>query len=104
YNIVDDGEITVREYLARFIQTTGIPARVVHLPYAAPYLLALGLEAAAAARLIKAPPTSRAQLKQKHKSVRFDSTKARAELGWQQPVPLDAGVTRTFEWYAARYG
>jgi predicted dehydrogenase/nucleoside-diphosphate-sugar epimerase len=104
YNIVDDGEITVREYLARFIQTTGIPARIVHLPYAAPYLLALGLETAAAARLIKASPTSRAQLKQKHKSVRFNCTKARTELGWQQPVALEAGLTRTFEWYAARYG
>ncbi len=47
YNIVDDGDVTVEEYITEFIGVTGAPARVVRVPYAFPNLLTAGYEMAA---------------------------------------------------------
>jgi nucleoside-diphosphate-sugar epimerase len=33
--------------------------------------------------------------------VYFDSNKAKKELGWLPRVPIEEGLIRTFEWYAA---
>jgi nucleoside-diphosphate-sugar epimerase/predicted dehydrogenase len=104
YNLVDDGEITVRQYLERFIETTGIQARIVSLPYIIPYFTTTAYEIAAHFDLLKKGLTSRAQLRSKQATVRFDNTKAKSELGWNPKVPIEEGLTRTFKWYASQYG
>lgn len=103
YNIVDDGDITVRQYLERFIETTGVQARIVYLPYMVPYLATAAYEVVAHFSLIKKGATSRVQLKSKQTPARFDNTKAKNELGWHPLVSIDEGLTKTFKWYASKY-
>ncbi|MEW6570095.1 MAG: NAD-dependent epimerase/dehydratase family protein [Nitrospirota bacterium] len=102
YNLIDDGEITRREYLEKFINVTGIKARIISLPYIIPYLATAAYETAAFCGLVRKGVTSRAQLKWKQVKVQFDNTKAKEELGWQQSVPLEEGLQRTFKWYAEK--
>jgi nucleoside-diphosphate-sugar epimerase len=103
YNLVDDGAITVNDYLRRFIQITGIQARIVSVPYLVPYVVTKGYEVAAYCNLVKAGKTSADQLRWKQKKVRFDNRKAKCELGWTSQVPIDEGLNRTFRWYASRH-
>lgn len=103
YNLIDDGEITVKDYIERFAQVTGIPARIIFLPYAVPYLATAAYEVAAGLGLLKRGVTSRAQLKWKQARVHFDSTKAKNELKWTPTVSIEEGLNRTFEWYASQH-
>ena len=102
YNLVDDEKITAQEYLQRFVEVTGEPVRVLQVPYIVPYLASFAIETASALGLMRDQVTSRVQLRGKHLSVRFDSAKARDELGWQPRIPLWEGLTQTFQWYAKR--
>jgi nucleoside-diphosphate-sugar epimerase/predicted dehydrogenase len=103
YNLIDDGEITVRDYLERFIKITGIQARIITVPYGIPYLATTAYEIAAYFNLLSKGITSRAQLKGKQVKVYFDSTKAKHELGWIPRVTIDDCLNQTFGWYAAKY-
>ena len=105
YNLVDDGEITVREYLESFIKVTKIDARIITLPYIIPYFATALYEIAAYLNLLKKGVTSRLQLKGKQATlrVRFDNSKAKRELGWIPQVPINEGLNQMFQWYAARY-
>ena len=104
YNLVDDGEVSAKDYIDRFIQVTGSAPRIVSMPYALPYLASLAYEIAAVGGLAKGRTTSRAQLQWKQAPVRFDNSKAQRELSWKQSVGLEDGLTATFEWYAQRKG
>jgi nucleoside-diphosphate-sugar epimerase len=99
YHLVDDGAVTVNDYLATFVSTTGVPARIVHLPTLLPIAAAGAYEAAAALKLLKAGATSRDQIRWKNRPVRFDNAKAKQELAWTMRVPLEEGMRRMFEWY-----
>jgi nucleoside-diphosphate-sugar epimerase len=103
YNLVDDGEITAREYVDRFLEFSRTPATVVNLPYPLVYGLTMLYEAVAGMGLVKAGATSRDQLRWKQALVRFDNSRAKSELGWEPRVPLDQGLDETFRWYADRY-
>jgi nucleoside-diphosphate-sugar epimerase/predicted dehydrogenase len=103
YNLIDDNEVTVREYLKRFTEVTGINPRIIALPYVIPYLATAGYEIAASLGLVKNGVTSRAQLKWKRATVKFDNTKAKSELGWQPEVTIQDGLTKTFQWYARKF-
>ncbi len=98
YNIIDDGEMTVRNYLERFVKFTGIPSKIVRFPYFIPYLLFGALEMANALKILKVK-SSRAQLKWKHKNVTFDNTKVKNEINWKQRVSMEEGLEKTFKWY-----
>jgi nucleoside-diphosphate-sugar epimerase/predicted dehydrogenase len=102
YNLVDGNEITAREYVERFIQATGIQARIVSLPFILSYLATAGYELAVNLNLFRKGLTSRAQLKGKQTTVRFDNQKARIELGWVPRVSLDEGLNGLFTWHLAR--
>lgn len=102
YNLIDDGEITVRDYLERFVKVTGIPAKIIRFPYFIPYLLFGALEIANAFRILKVK-SSRAQLKWKHKNVTFDHSKVKNEIHWKQRIPMEEGLTKTFKWYLEHY-
>lgn len=103
YNLVDDGAITIADYLRGFIEATGTGARIVVLPFIAPFVATAGYELAARIGLLPAGITSRAQLRWKRARVRFDTTRARTELGWTPAMPLEAALSRTFAWYSARH-
>ncbi len=99
YNLVDDGEITAKNFVETFAKTTGIPVRIIQLPYILPYSAIMAYEVAVFFGLIKAGVTSRAQLKWKQAPVRFDATKAKTELGWKQKFTLPEGMEKTFNYY-----
>lgn len=103
YNFVDDGEVTVKEYLEKFAEVTGVDVHIMPLPYLIPYLATTGYEMASSLNLVKKGVTSRAQLKYKSKKVYYDTTKAKEELGWQPVVPVEEGMIRTFQWFAKQY-
>lgn len=99
YNFVDDGTVTVLEYLERFIEETKSPSRIIRIPFLLPYGATAGYELAAAAGILPKGVTSRRQLRWKQKSLRFSSERAKKDLGWQNAVSLDAGLAETFAWY-----
>jgi nucleoside-diphosphate-sugar epimerase len=99
YNLVDDGNITVRDYLTRFKEVTGIDSKIVRFPFFVPYCAFGVFELAGTMGLMKKGKASRAQFKWKHKNVVFDNRRAKADLDWEQKVPMEEGLRRTFEWY-----
>jgi nucleoside-diphosphate-sugar epimerase len=103
FNIVDDGSVTVRQYLERFSSVTGVQPLIVPLPSFVPALAATLYEAAAALRLAKPGATSRRQLRAKHHAIEFANTKLRTELGWTPAVPLDTGLDRVFQLYREQF-
>jgi len=104
YNLVDEGAVTARQYIEQLISTTRAPGRIIGLPYPLPYCATATYELAAGLNLMPKGVTSRAQLKAKWYPPRFDSSKARNELGWTARVPLGVGLQETFSWYARRNG
>ena len=104
YNLIDDGaEITVKSYIENFINTTGVDAKIINLPYLLPYSATAVYEVAASFGLLNKGVTSRAQLKWKQAKVKFDNTKAKNELGWEPTVSMADGLNKTFRWYALKY-
>jgi len=104
FNLVDDGEVTVKEYLKRFGSVAGVHPRILPLPAILPYSAAIAYELAAGLRLIKLGVTSRRQLRAKHHSIPFSNAKAKSELGWAPSVTLEDGMDKTFLWYRERFG
>jgi nucleoside-diphosphate-sugar epimerase len=103
YNFVDEGQVTVRDFLEKFMTISENKVRLVTLPYIIPYLASTAYEIGAGLGLLKKNITSRKQLKWKHKNVRYDCTKAKKELGWETIVPIEEGINRTFMWYQNRF-
>ncbi len=103
YNLVDDGHVTPKKYLELFVKVTGINARIISLPFIFPYTAATAYEVAAFLGAVKKGVTSRAQMKSKQSKVIFDNTKAKKELGWETEIPLEEGLTRTFDWFRKKY-
>jgi 2-alkyl-3-oxoalkanoate reductase len=100
YTLVDEEEITQKEYLLRYL--AAINANLFVLPMPFPLLLGVvGLvEQLRKVGILKKKATpSTYGLASKYKSLRFSAAKAREELGWVPEVSLDAGLQRTFDWY-----
>ncbi len=104
YNLIDDGEITARDYLQRFIDATRTHARIIVLPYIVPYLATAAYEICAALGLVPKGVTSRAQLAWKQARVRFDNSKANTDFPGWQVVGIEDGMRKTFQWYVDQCG
>jgi nucleoside-diphosphate-sugar epimerase len=99
YNLVDDPDATVREYLERYIGVGMGKGRIVRAPYVGPYLAVAAYELASGIGLAKKGRTCRSQFHRKHARVRFDNARARRDLNWSSSVPLHQGLELTFQWH-----
>jgi len=102
YNLVDDGEIRVRDYVDRFNQRTGLGSKVIDLPFAVPWGAALAYEIVSGLGLLKKGATSRIQMRWKHKRVAFSNEASKRDFGYQSKIPIEEGMDRTFDWYLAQ--
>ena len=100
YNIVDDDQITQREYLNELIRGIGLKALTLHVPFGSVYFAAFLLEAQAALRKAKGSPLlSRYRLICGAKNIRYDTSLAKSQIDWKPTISLQEGLRRTFDWY-----
>jgi nucleoside-diphosphate-sugar epimerase len=99
YNVTDGVTITQKEYLEQFKQATQSTFPVIPVPMPLLLLPLALVEQLKALGVSKLPSASRYGLTSKYKSLYFDSTKAKQELGWRPQVSLADGLHRTFDWH-----
>jgi 2-alkyl-3-oxoalkanoate reductase len=97
YNIVDEQEITVQDYLGRFMAATGARYRVVTAPL--PLILGAVKMAEGLGRVLAKPGPTVYGFSSKYTSLRYSSAKIARELGWRPRVDLEEGLAKTFAWY-----
>jgi len=99
YNIIDEGKVTAKNYISRFIERTGINAKTYRVPFMMPWGAAGCYEIVSGLGLIKKGATSRVQMRWKHKRVLFGSEAAKKDLGYTSTVGVEDAMDRTFDWY-----
>ena len=89
--ILGGENLTLKEFLGRLAAIAGLPAPKMRIPYAVAFGYALGAEAFARTVTRRAPRASLTEVRMARKRMFFDSSKARAELGYS-PGPIDAAI------------
>jgi nucleoside-diphosphate-sugar epimerase len=102
YNLVDDAEISVIDYIEKFIGATQSSARIIPTPYFLPYLATCAYEVASRIGLVKQANTSRSRFKWKHAPVVFGNGKVKEQLGWRPAISLQDGINSTIDWYVSQ--
>jgi 2-alkyl-3-oxoalkanoate reductase len=98
YVIVDDEEITQKEYLKRLISHTNTKLPIISMPFPLILFLMGVVEQARKLGLMKKKAyPSRYGMITKYKNIRFSAAKAKAELNWKPNISLDEGLNRTFD-------
>lgn len=96
YNVMDEPQISVRNMTALRRRIAQERARIVPLPPVALDGLARLLEWRSARHDSLTPPgLSRFVVRSACRDVRYDTSKARQQLGWQPEISLDEGLRRT---------
>ena len=98
YNLVDDGNVIVADYIRRFIQQTKLGSKCFRLPFFIIYSGALAYEVISAFGLLKKGVTSRRQMRWKYSHVIFSAEAAKRDFAWRSAVPVEEAMTRTFDW------
>jgi predicted dehydrogenase/nucleoside-diphosphate-sugar epimerase len=94
FHIVDQTRITQNQVVRDYIARNAKKAKVIHLPIAVVYTLALGVEVLA--KVLKRPaPLSRYRVKSALARMRFDCSRAENDLGWQPRVGVASGLQET---------
>jgi nucleoside-diphosphate-sugar epimerase len=96
YNVVDEPQISGRAAVAERARLTD--ERPVLLPVPAPILYAAAALVELPSNLSGAdtpPPLTRHLVRAACRDIRYDSSKARQQLGWQQRFSLEEGLRRT---------
>lgn len=105
--ILGGENLTLQELLARLAALSGLPAPKIRVPYAVAWTFALGAEALARTVTRRPPRASLTEVRMGRKRMFFDSSKARAALGYA-PRPIDAALARAIGFFrdigAARVG
>jgi dihydroflavonol-4-reductase len=96
--ILGGENLTLRDLLALLARLSGLPAPAVRLPYAVAFGFALGAEAVARAVTHRAPRASLTEVRMARKRMFFDSSRARAELGYQ-PGPVEHALANAIEFF-----
>jgi nucleoside-diphosphate-sugar epimerase len=95
YNIVDEPTMEARSVAHRLAQLSGESVRLVPIPAALLYGLAWMLEhRRERAHSDDPPPLARFHVTSAIRDLRYDTSKARQELGWAPAVSLEEGVVR----------
>ena len=101
--ILGGENLSLAELFARLARLSGIPAPKMRIPYAVAFGFALGAEAFARTVTHKPPRASLTEIKMARKKMFFDSSKARAELGYA-PGPVDPALQRAIDFFRAQSG
>lgn len=99
YHIVDDGEITQREYLNRYMVETHSKFPTLPVPFSLFIIAASLVDNLKSFGFLKTSTFSKYGVVSKYKSLRFDSSKAKRELNWSPDISLEEGLKKTFYWY-----
>jgi dihydroflavonol-4-reductase len=99
--ILGGENLTLREFLERLAIISGLPAPKVRIPYAVALGYALGAEALARTVTRRAPRASLTEVRMARKRMFFDSSKARAELGYL-PGPIDVALAAAIEFFRSK--
>jgi 2-alkyl-3-oxoalkanoate reductase len=94
FHIVDRTRITQNQVVRDYISRNAIKAKVIHLPMALVYSLALGFEILAKA-LHRSAPLSVYRVKSALARMHFDCTRAENGLGWEPRVGVASGLQET---------
>ncbi len=98
--ILGGENLTLKEFLDRLARLSGMRAPRVRIPYAVAFGFALGAEAVSRALTHRAPRASLTEVRMARKKMYFDSSKARAELGYEA-APVDGAIARAVEFFRA---
>jgi nucleoside-diphosphate-sugar epimerase len=94
FHIVDRTKITQNQVVRDYISRNARTARVIHVPLAVVYAMALGVELLS--KILKRPaPLSRYRLKSALARMRFDCSRAANDLGWRPHVGVTSGLQET---------
>jgi dihydroflavonol-4-reductase len=99
--ILGGENLTLKEFLGRLAAVAGLPAPKMRIPYAVALGYALGAEAFARTVTRRAPRASLTEVRMARKRMFFDSSKARAELGYS-PGPIDAAISAAIEFFRSK--
>jgi nucleoside-diphosphate-sugar epimerase len=94
YNVVDDDRITQREFLDRMGPALGASQSTVYMPLPAVRVLASAADAAKAALRggRRGPQGLFSRITRSLQTVRYDTSRAKAELGWKPRVDFEAAL------------
>ncbi|UCC64408.1 MAG: SDR family NAD(P)-dependent oxidoreductase, partial [Anaerolineae bacterium] len=99
YNVVDEPQVTPRDVASQSMKITGERSIPIPVP---PFLLssvARLLEWKSEMRQSQTPPKlSRFVVSSAGRNLRYDTRKAREQLGWQSAVGLEEGLRNTFDY------
>jgi dihydroflavonol-4-reductase len=101
--ILGGENLTLKEFLDRLAAISGMPAPRVRIPYAVAFGFALGAEAVSRTITRRPPRASLTEVRMARHRMFFDSSKARAELGYV-PGPIDGAIKRAIEFFRERAG
>jgi dihydroflavonol-4-reductase len=101
--ILGGENLSLAELFARLARLSGLPAPKMRIPYAVAYGFALGAEAVARTITHKPPRASLTEVKMARKKMFFDSSKAKAELGYA-PGPVDPALKRAIDFFRTLNG
>ncbi len=101
--ILGGENLKLQRVLARLADLSGLPAPRIRIPYAAAYGFALGAEFVSRSITHRAPRASLTEVRMARKKMFFDSSKAKAELGYA-PGPVDPALKRAIEFFRALGG
>jgi dihydroflavonol-4-reductase len=96
--ILGGEDLTLQQMLGKLSALSGLPAPRTKVPYPVAYGFALGAEAVARMITHRPPRASLTEVRMARKKMFFDSSKARAELGYVS-APVDSGLASAIEFF-----
>jgi nucleoside-diphosphate-sugar epimerase len=103
YVITDGVDISWRELMELFCRELGARPPRLSIPFRAAHAAAVAAESLwTGLGLRSEPPLTRYRARLMRGDLFFVSGRARDEMGYAPPVPLDEGIRRTVAWYRAR--
>jgi dihydroflavonol-4-reductase len=96
--ILGGENLTLEQMLGRLAKLSGLRAPRIRVPYAVAWTFALGAEAVARTITRRPPRASLTEVRMARKRMFFDSSKARAALGYS-PRAIDDALARAIEFF-----